>query len=160
MRLNVLSSNFVFSPSVPIKSTTAEDYDQNYYIKHPEKYANFRNVCGRSHRLKEVWGEKLYDCYHDETHSCFFPGDSIEDDLAGKILNSYGEVVVAESNNKAKQNIQSETSGSMSVVITLISFSVFFVIMAVVNCCVNGSMSVVIALISLSVFFVIMAVVN
>ena len=47
------------------KFWTAEDYHQNYYIKNPKNYGYYKNACGRTNRLKEVWGEEEYYCYHD-----------------------------------------------------------------------------------------------
>ncbi|MBE9155264.1 peptide-methionine (S)-S-oxide reductase MsrA [Nodosilinea sp. LEGE 06152] len=34
----------------------AEDYHQDYYLKHPVRYKYYRTACGRDHRLAEVWG--------------------------------------------------------------------------------------------------------
>lgn len=36
----------------------AERYHQDYYIKNPLRYANYRNNCGRDDRLMELWGRK------------------------------------------------------------------------------------------------------
>jgi methionine-S-sulfoxide reductase len=38
--------------------TDAEDYHQNYYKKHPVKYAFYRSGCGRDSRLANVWGDE------------------------------------------------------------------------------------------------------
>lgn len=35
----------------------AEDYHQDYYLKHPLRYNYYRTACGRDRRLAEVWGE-------------------------------------------------------------------------------------------------------
>ncbi len=35
----------------------AEDYHQRYAEKNPRRYKLYKHVCGRPHRLKEVWGE-------------------------------------------------------------------------------------------------------
>ncbi|MEO1068287.1 MAG: peptide-methionine (S)-S-oxide reductase MsrA [Cyanobacteria bacterium J06638_6] len=35
----------------------AEDYHQDYYLKHPLRYKVYRTGCGRDRRLAEVWGE-------------------------------------------------------------------------------------------------------
>jgi peptide-methionine (S)-S-oxide reductase len=34
----------------------AEEYHQNYYLKHPLKYRYYRSSCGRDRRLVEIWG--------------------------------------------------------------------------------------------------------
>ncbi|MEB3291283.1 MAG: peptide-methionine (S)-S-oxide reductase MsrA [Leptolyngbya sp.] len=34
----------------------AEDYHQDYYLKHPVRYNFYRTACGRDQRLTEVWG--------------------------------------------------------------------------------------------------------
>ena len=34
----------------------AEDYHQDYYLKHPVRYNFYRTACGRDKRLAEVWG--------------------------------------------------------------------------------------------------------
>ncbi|MBD1874246.1 peptide-methionine (S)-S-oxide reductase MsrA [Nodosilinea sp. FACHB-131] len=34
----------------------AEDYHQDYYLKHPLRYKYYRTACGRDQRLAEVWG--------------------------------------------------------------------------------------------------------
>lgn len=36
----------------------AEDYHQDYYLKHPMRYKYYRTACGRDRRLAEVWGEE------------------------------------------------------------------------------------------------------
>jgi peptide-methionine (S)-S-oxide reductase len=36
----------------------AEDYHQDYYLKHPLRYKYYRTACGRDRRLAEVWGSK------------------------------------------------------------------------------------------------------
>jgi peptide-methionine (S)-S-oxide reductase len=43
---------------------TAEDYHQNFYQTHPERYNQYRQACGRDHRLEELWGT-------DKTSSIF-----------------------------------------------------------------------------------------
>ncbi|NJL48929.1 MAG: peptide-methionine (S)-S-oxide reductase MsrA, partial [Leptolyngbyaceae cyanobacterium SM2_5_2] len=35
----------------------AEDYHQDYYLKHPVRYKFYRTACGRDQRLAEVWGQ-------------------------------------------------------------------------------------------------------
>ena len=49
----------------------AENYHQDYYIKNPWNYGFYKERCGRTKRLKEVWGEEQYFCYHDLELSCF-----------------------------------------------------------------------------------------
>jgi peptide-methionine (S)-S-oxide reductase len=36
----------------------AEEYHQDYYLKHPIRYNYYRTGCGRDKRLEEVWGSK------------------------------------------------------------------------------------------------------
>jgi peptide-methionine (S)-S-oxide reductase len=36
----------------------AEDYHQDYYLKHPLRYKYYRTACGRDRRLAEVWGSE------------------------------------------------------------------------------------------------------
>ena len=36
----------------------AEEYHQDFYIKNPERYHEYRNGCGRDRRLKELWGDE------------------------------------------------------------------------------------------------------
>jgi hypothetical protein len=96
-----------FSFSAPI----AEDYHQDYYIKNPSDYGYYKNACGRPKRLKEVWGEKEYTCYHEETHTCFIDIDTDNNTTATttiSIVNADGELVAAESNIK---NVDAETAG-------------------------------------------------
>lgn len=52
---------------------TAEDYHQDYYIKSPRNYGYYKEACGRTNRLKDVWGEEEYYCYHDHEleKNCF-----------------------------------------------------------------------------------------
>lgn len=49
----------------------AENYHQDYYIKNPWNYGYYKERCGRTKRLKEVWGDEQYYCYHDLELSCF-----------------------------------------------------------------------------------------
>lgn len=49
----------------------AEEYHQNYYIKKPGNYEYYKKACGRSNRLVDVWGQDVYDCYHDLESTCF-----------------------------------------------------------------------------------------
>ena len=69
---------------------TAEDYHQDYYIKNPSNYGFYKNGCRRTQRLKEVWGEEVYKCYHDESYSCF--NDTV--------INTNGDEVSVELNTK------------------------------------------------------------
>lgn len=34
----------------------AEEYHQDYYLKHPVRYRFYRNGCGRDRRLEQLWG--------------------------------------------------------------------------------------------------------
>lgn len=36
----------------------AEDYHQDFYKTHPERYHSYRWGCGRDRRLEELWGKK------------------------------------------------------------------------------------------------------
>lgn len=36
----------------------AEDYHQNYYEKNPVRYRFYKSGCGRTQRLKEIWGDQ------------------------------------------------------------------------------------------------------
>jgi len=59
----------------------AEEYHQDYYIKNPGNYGYYKNGCGRPKRLKQVWGEDVYECYHDLEGSCFAMGaKSVEEE--------------------------------------------------------------------------------
>ena len=69
---------------------TAEEYHQDYYIKNPSNYGYYKNACRRTQRLKEVWGEEEYKCYHDESYSCF--NDTV--------VNTDGDEVTVELNTK------------------------------------------------------------
>ena len=37
-------------------SYPAEDYHQDYYIRNPQEYHEYRYRCGRDQRLRELWG--------------------------------------------------------------------------------------------------------
>ena len=103
------------------KFWTAEDYHQDYYIKNPKNYGYYKNACGRTRRLKEVWGESEYYCYHDYDllNSCF----------NGTVLNEEGEEVEAEVNVKEAPE---ETVGLMPTwAVALVSS-----IAAVLFCCI------------------------
>jgi len=49
----------------------SRNYHQDYYIKNPWNYGYYKERCGRTKRLKEVWGYEQYFCYHDLELSCF-----------------------------------------------------------------------------------------
>ena len=49
----------------------AEAYHQNYHIKNSSRYRHYNHECGREKRLKEIWGEETYDCYHNLSSSCY-----------------------------------------------------------------------------------------
>jgi peptide-methionine (S)-S-oxide reductase len=36
----------------------AEEYHQDYYLKNPARYRDYRSNCGRDQRLEELWGKK------------------------------------------------------------------------------------------------------
>mmetsp|Transcript_2368 Transcript_2368/g.5463 ORF Transcript_2368/g.5463 Transcript_2368/m.5463 type:complete len:307 (-) Transcript_2368:702-1622(-) len=130
------------SIKVPIlerpKFWKAEEYHQDYYIKNPSNYGYYKNRCGRSQRLKEVWGEDQFKCYHDEDFTCWtdtttnttttatttLDGDYESDDESDSdsnggigpgglatVKNENGEVVAAESNAK---NAPAETSARLA----------------------------------------------
>ncbi|KAL7536948.1 hypothetical protein ACHAXR_007496 [Thalassiosira sp. AJA248-18] len=69
---------------------TAEDYHQDYYIKKPRNYGYYKERCGRTKRLKSVWGEEEYYCYHDLEAGCF----------NSTVVNEDGDEVEAEVNVK------------------------------------------------------------
>jgi len=73
---------------------TAEDYHQEYYQKNPGDYNYYKKACGRSERLKEVWGEEAYSCYHNVTTSC------VNNTAVDTIENSNGTTVKVEANVK------------------------------------------------------------
>lgn len=93
----------------------AEYYHQDYYIMNPSRYGYYKNACKRTQRLKEVWGEEEYKCYHDEEYECFAAYDpnnntTIVVDVVGgvaTVVNDRGESVEAESNIK---NAPAETA--------------------------------------------------
>lgn len=72
------------------KFWTAEDYHQNYYIENTRNYGYYKQACGRTKRLKNVWGEEEYYCYHDLERSCF----------NSTVVNEEGDEVEAEVNVK------------------------------------------------------------
>jgi len=75
----------------------AEEYHQNYYIKNPGDYGYYKKACGRTARLKEVWGEEEYYCYHDLELSCLVNGtvfneEGVEVDAVVNLKNAPEEV--------------------------------------------------------------------
>jgi len=115
----------------------AEEYHQDYYIKNPGNYGYYKNACRRPQRLKEVWGEEEYQCYHEEEHTCFIEMlDGSNTTLAnagitvpGKVLNEAGELVDAESNIK---NADAERANPVSFRgIIGLSFGAVFLVAAV-----------------------------
>ncbi|MEN9203675.1 MAG: peptide-methionine (S)-S-oxide reductase MsrA [Thermostichus sp. DG02_2_bins_29] len=36
----------------------AEEYHQDYYLKHPNRYRFYRYACGRDRRLDQIWGKE------------------------------------------------------------------------------------------------------
>ena len=104
--------SFFFKLLEPI----AEDYHQDYYINNPLNYGYYKNACRRPQRLKEVWGEEEYTCYHEEVNTCFINDSNVTatasgfDDGEATVVNADGEVVAAESNIKM---VGAETAGLM-----------------------------------------------
>ena len=78
----------------PTQFWPAEDYHQEYYLKNPAKYGYYKNSCGRPQRLKDVWGDDEYACYHDPYYSCFGGANAT-------IINTQNDAVRVESNIKA-----------------------------------------------------------
>jgi len=74
----------------------AEEYHQNYYIKKPGNYGYYKNACKRTNRLKYVWGEDVYKCYHDLNATCF----------NGTVTNENGTTVEAVVNLKNTSEIK------------------------------------------------------
>ena len=72
------------------KFWTAEGYHQDYYLKNPSNYGFYKERCGRTRRLKTVWGDDEYKCYHDVDTTCFNM----------TVANEEGDVVIAETNIK------------------------------------------------------------
>lgn len=118
-------------PSLPRQTFwTAEEYHQNYYIKNPKSYGYYKNACGRTRRLKQVWGEDAYACYHN------YELDQSESDCIDfflpKVVNEEGEEVEAVINIK---NAPQETIGAMPRWATiLLSVSVVMVAIAFIAC--------------------------
>jgi len=85
----------------------AEEYHQDYYIKNPGNYGFYKNACGRTKRLKEVWGEETYDCYHDLDVPC-----------KDAILNANGTIVKADINVKGIEEGKAALLGRKHIVLT------------------------------------------
>ena len=78
----------------PTQFWPAEYYHQDYYLKNPAKYGYYKNGCGRPQRLKDVWGDDEYACYHDPWYTCFGGANAT-------IINTQNDEVRVESNVKA-----------------------------------------------------------
>ena len=81
----------------------AEGYHQDYYIANPRNYGFYKAACGRTNRLKEVWGEEEYYCFHDlEPDAACFDTTIIneEGEEVVAVVNDEGETVAAEVNRK------------------------------------------------------------
>jgi len=107
---------------------TAEGYHQDYYLKNPSNYGFYKERCGRTRRLKTVWGEDEYKCYHDVDTTCFNM----------TVANEEGIDVIAETNVK---NAPPETAGVMprwaAIVLGIAAFVIllpFFVCMCKKYC--------------------------
>jgi len=103
---------------------TAEDYHQDYYIKNPNNYAFYKSRCGRTNRLKQVWGEEEYYCYHDLTVGCFNM----------TVLNEEGDFVTAEVNRK--DSLEEVENPKLPVLqIMAIAFCAFLILACLAMCC-------------------------
>ena len=108
----------------------AEDYHQNYYIKNPKNYGYYKNACGRTNRLKEVWGEEEYYCYHDYEGENF---DTCFPELNGTITNEQGEEVEVVVNVKEASE---EVVGLMPQwAVTLVSIVAAVLVCGFIMCC-------------------------
>jgi len=77
----------------------AEAYHQNYYLKNPEWYHHYKTGCRRVKRLKEVWGETEYYCFHSSSSDQLGEEDCEEFSLLSAV-NASGVEVVSEINQK------------------------------------------------------------
>jgi peptide-methionine (S)-S-oxide reductase len=84
----------------------AEEYHQNFYIKKPGDYGYYKQACGRTYRLKAVWGEDVYKCYHDLQSSC-----------VDTVSNSNGTDVEAQVNVKNVPESQAALLPSVAIII-------------------------------------------
>lgn len=104
---------------------TAEEYHQDYYIKNPRNYGYYKQRCGRTNRLKEVWGEDEYYCYHDL--------DSNRDCFNGTVVNVDGDEVEIEVNRK---DAAEEVAGLMPTwAVTLVSVVAAILACGLIVCC-------------------------
>jgi len=101
----------------------AEEYHQDYYIKNPGNYAFYKEQCGREKRLKYVWGEDVYKCYHDLAAKCF----------NGTVNNANGAEVKAETNVKGAPEAQPALLPTKWWV--AIGFAVVFVVLLIFGFC-------------------------
>ena len=104
------------------KFWTAEDYHQDYYIKEPKNYGYYKKACGRTQRLKNVWGEEEYYCYHDLQSSCFTT-----------VVNEEGEEVNAVVNVK---NAPEEVAGLMPKWAVILVSTAGAILGCVLICCI------------------------
>ena len=70
-----------------IRDATSNSHSQ---LKNPSNYGFYKERCGRTRRLKAVWGDDEYKCYHDVDTTCFNM----------TVANEEGDVVIAETNIK------------------------------------------------------------
>lgn len=116
------------SIAVPIlerpKFWTAEGYHQGYYIENPRNYGYYKNACKRTSRLKAVWGEEEYACYHDEEATCF----------GNVVINEEGVEVEAVTNVK---DAPEETAGLMPrwAILLVSAMGGVLVLLLILYCC-------------------------
>lgn len=81
----------IFVPVMPRPTFwKAEDYHQNYYITNAGNYYFYKNGCRRVERLKEVWGEETYNCYHNISSPCHDIITNMHGDLVASDINLKG----------------------------------------------------------------------
>mmetsp|Transcript_36663 Transcript_36663/g.74733 ORF Transcript_36663/g.74733 Transcript_36663/m.74733 type:complete len:306 (+) Transcript_36663:230-1147(+) len=117
------------------KFWTAEEYHQNYYIKNPNNYGYYKERCGRTQRLKQVWGEDEYRCYHDLESTCFNM----------TVVNEVGEEVVAEVNVKEAPPEKAGVMPNWAIIVVSVAAAVFVLLLSVClwkRCCSGGRKSV------------------
>lgn len=134
VREEILSLNPEWDPTsvvVPILERPvfwkAEEYHQDYYIKKPNNYGYYKNACGRTRRLKNVWGEDDYFCYHDVEISCFNK----------TVINEEGVEVDAEVNIK---NAPEEVVGLMPRWAIILTWTVAVILACGLSCCIFKKM--------------------